>query len=147
MKVRFFAALTLALCLVGAYALAQDIDLTALSYDELVALRDQITIEITSRAEWKEVAVPQGVYEVGVDIPAEYWTLTCTDNPLAMVIITYGKKTNDSKTAIDITDWDYYTMLSNTNPSCSIDMSDGDFLSISGGSVVFTPYIRPSLGF
>lgn len=140
-------AVVLALALMVPVALAEGIDLSGLSFDELVALRDRVTVEITKRAEWKEVTVPAGAYEIGVDIPAGYWTITCTEGSGASV--EYGKALNEAKTEIANYDYDYIGYLSNFTgvASCSIDMKEGYFLVIDNGSVIFSPYIRPSLGF
>ncbi len=52
-----------------------DIDLSGMTYDELVALKDQINLAIWNSEEWQEVEVPQGVWEVGADIPAGKWEI------------------------------------------------------------------------
>ena len=58
-------------------ACAEEIDLTALNWEELLDLKAAITLEQLTRDEWEEVEVPQGVYKVGEDIPAGKWTITC----------------------------------------------------------------------
>ena len=45
-------------------------NLSEMSYDELLTLQKDITKEIMTRPEWKEVTVPAGHWKVGVDIPA-----------------------------------------------------------------------------
>lgn len=64
---RFLITL-LVVCMIIPVAAAED--LSSLSYDQLVELRDQISAEIVSRPEWKEVEVPLGQWVVGKDIPA-----------------------------------------------------------------------------
>ena len=60
---RFLSLLVALLLLFPAAALAQ-IDLSGLSYDELVALKDQINKAMWESKEWQEVTVaPRGVYE------------------------------------------------------------------------------------
>lgn len=122
---------------------SENIDISSMTFDELISLRDKITKEITSRPEWKDVTVPAGVYEIGTDIPAGHWTISYNGNILAMV--TYGKSLNASKTDID--DWDVLQMLNPENKSMSIELKAGYHIVIQGASVSFTPYIRPSLGF
>lgn len=58
----------LLVCMIIPMAAADD--LSSLTYDQLIALRDQINAEIVSRPEWKEVEVPLGQWKVGTDIPA-----------------------------------------------------------------------------
>ncbi len=58
---------------------ADGVDLSDMSFDELVALRDQIDMAIWSSAEWQEVEVPEGIYQVGKDIPAGHWSIRPID--------------------------------------------------------------------
>lgn len=74
------ACILLAVALMGCLVLpvcAEDIDLSSLSWEELLELKAAITMEQLTRDEWEEVEVPQGVYKVGEDIPAGKWTITC----------------------------------------------------------------------
>ena len=54
-----------------------DINLSGMSYEELVALKDQINLAIWKSGKWQEVEIPQGVWKVGEDIPAGKWTVKC----------------------------------------------------------------------
>lgn len=67
-----------ALVLISAAAVAE-VDLSGMSYEELVALKDQINLAIWNSEEWEEVEVPQGVWKVGEDIPEGKWTIRCAD--------------------------------------------------------------------
>ena len=60
--------------------LAEGIDLASLSFEELRILQTRISQEMTTRPEWKEVPVPPGLYQIGVDIPAGDWCITCDDS-------------------------------------------------------------------
>lgn len=73
------AALALALALLIPACFAEGIDLSALSFEELAALRNRIQLEMMARDEWQEVTVPAGLWEVGVDIPAGTWLVKCAD--------------------------------------------------------------------
>lgn len=157
-----FLVILLALTLLSTAALAE-IDLSGMTYDELVALKDQINLAIWNSQEWQEVTVPQGLWEVGKDIPAGHWTVRCADEGLEgfmkdMVQIEWGDKLNDSGrisiggrygaktiyhpkgssyTAADISE-------------CDFEWKDGDYVYIASSynRAVFTPYAgKPSLGF
>ena len=54
------------------------IDLSALSYAQLVDLQQRISAEIVTRPEWKEVTVPSGTWTVGKDIPAGEYSISAT---------------------------------------------------------------------
>ncbi len=63
MKRIIVLTLALLLCLVNTAVYSESIDLSSLSYNELVVLQSKIVKEITSRPEYKEVTVPLGVYK------------------------------------------------------------------------------------
>ena len=71
---RLFILILAALILAGSAA-ADSIDLSSMSYDELVALREQLNLAIWNCQEWQEVTVPEGTYIIGKDIPAGHWSI------------------------------------------------------------------------
>ena len=70
MKRTLCIILAFVLVLTLAPAAFADVDLSGMSFDELVALKDQINLALWNSADWQEVTVPQGVWQVGADIPA-----------------------------------------------------------------------------
>lgn len=64
---------------IPALAVSDGIDLSAMSFDELLALRQQVNMAIWQSDGWQAVEVPAGMYQVGVDIPAGKWTITAGD--------------------------------------------------------------------
>ena len=66
-----------------------DVDLSSISYNELIALQRSITAEIMSRPEWKEVKVPAGQWKVGEDIPAGTYCLKALESSVLIVIWRY----------------------------------------------------------
>lgn len=134
-------------------------DISHLSFNELVELRDQIDIAIWNSQEWQEVTVPAGIWTVGEDIPAGYWTVTPKD---AFASFWYGDKLNDAKTDVG-KGWDYNTGIAVTldgklksdgswkypdeRHSVSIDMKEGMYVKCNT-AMIFTPYSgKPDLGF
>lgn len=146
-------ALVLCLALIPA-ASAADIDLSGLSFDELVALRDRIDLAIWQSEEWQEVTVPHGVWLVGEDIPAGKWTITVCDG--GSLFLCVGRKLNASGTDVE-GDYHMWLLRSSSRRSfdpasdveaMTIDLHDGEYVTIDEGSVTFTPYAgKPSLGF
>ena len=55
---------------------AADVDLSGMSFEDLVSLRDRLNLAIWNSQEWQEVEVPIGAWKVGEDIPAGHWTIT-----------------------------------------------------------------------
>ena len=73
---RFLCTVTAAL-LLALPALAEPVDLSALSDDEVVALLQSVNDEIVSRGIAKTAKLPLGKYLVGRDLPAGRYIYTC----------------------------------------------------------------------
>ena len=72
-----FLCLVLAALLFALPAMAETIDLSKLSDDEIVALLDSVNAEIVSRGINKTASLPQGSYIGGKDLPAGRYIFTC----------------------------------------------------------------------
>lgn len=147
----YICALALALHPAGA-----QYDLGSMSYDDLVALKDQINLAMWNSEEWQEVTVPQGTWVVGEDIPEGHWNVkavdgTCTyiqicteidptgHDPIRESIVYYKGIYSPSYPAYmegsDVVSWDF-------------NVSTGQYIVISDGDAIFMPYSgKPSLGF
>ncbi len=133
-----------------------EVDLSGMSYDELVQLKDQVSLAIWESEEWQEVEVPAGVYTVGEDIPAGKWTIKAADG--ISVTIEWGDLLDDSGVALS---WDgkfmeYEYLRSENNKyyekgdktEITWDIKDGQYILVDDGIAVFMPYAgKPSLGF
>lgn len=73
---RLICCLLVCLLLVPA-ALADAIDLSALSNDEIVTLLDKVNAEVASRGINKTAKLPQGSYIGGQDLPVGKYIFTC----------------------------------------------------------------------
>lgn len=146
----------LLLCLSAAgIAEAPSIDLSALSFDQLVALREQLNLAIWNSQEWQEVTVPAGVYQIGVDIPAGHWSIRTASAPDFLTVFYFEKLDDDGITpsvyggfyTVDIGS-PGYNLLPYTLPDIiDYDMQAGWYFKTTK-SVVFSPYIgKPDLGF
>lgn len=157
-----FSLLVLVICLVlsfCSYAVAENtFDLSDMSYEELVALKDQINLAMWNCQEWQEVEVPQGVWEVGKDIPVGHWTVKCAGS--SYTHITLGTALDESGHDIDPWNSSFYhgDMIFNPNgyafdpssdkTSIDFDLKMGTFVIINNASAIFTPYSgKPNLGF
>lgn len=150
-------ALLLVLVFFIPVAFAECISLDGMSFAELVALKDRINLAIWQSDEWQEVTVPQGVWKVGVDIPAGHWTIK-TDASYAS--ITLCSVLDETGKNADIWNSDFYELESITSPNSwmydatsdrtevDYELKSGTYVIIDGGNVIFTPYAgKPSLGF
>lgn len=129
MKKKFLSVI-LMLCLLPVIALAE-VDLSAMSVDQLIALNKAVVMELMSRKDFKEVAVPAGEYKVGEDIPAGAYTVKAK---LLSVLTTHEKNGEYG---------DMYT-LNSDKPIGKLTLEEGESVQITG-SVIFTPYA--GLGF
>lgn len=149
--------LSLAICAIMMMAISitgfADFDLSGMSYDELVALKDQINLAIWNSNEWQEVEVPQGVWKVGEDIPAGKWEIKALPN--ADTYVKYGTEVKNGGTDVSsrsherIKDAGYRNYDANSDvTSWVIEVKDGDYLQIDNGPAVFMPYSgKQTLGF
>lgn len=133
-------------------------DLSGLSFDELVQLKEQINLVLWNSQEWQEVRVPKGIYEIGVDIPEGYWTLTAHSRDSESYI--YCDQLDETKATFgpDCDIWENYWVNSarelnkdwkdpNALHELSLDMKAGRFIIIPC-ETTFTPYTgKPDLGF
>lgn len=71
-------------CLLFSCAAADGVDLSAMSFDDLVSLRNAVTAELMARPEWQRVQVPAGRWIIGEDIPAGYYAISAPSD-LAIV--------------------------------------------------------------
>ena len=153
---RFLSVFLLLSLLIGSAA-AGPVDLSGLSFDELVQLRDQLNLAIWNSQEWQEVEVPAGVWEVGKDIPAGHWTITIVDNTTGNVCYTdrldeFGKGPGsgwlgiiENLNSYRKKDGSYYYPAEPR--SLDLEMKAGMFL-INSAPMIFTPYAgKPDLGF
>lgn len=137
-------------------ATSDEIDLSGMSFDELVALKDKINLAIWNSEEWQEVDVPIGVWVVGEDIPAGKWTLTCKNGYLSS--ITWGMGLTETKEDIDSSAGKHgYQAFYNPNDKngkekepfeYTLEAEDGMFVIIEHATATFSPFSgKPDLGF
>lgn len=151
-------ALFLVLVLFVPVAFAEGISLDGMSFDELVALKDRINLAIWQSDEWQEVTVPQGVWKVGVDIPAGHWTVKCASG-WRSTWLRWGQYLKDNgediaakglygdRRYIYNPDHKYYE-IDDGITEYSFEVQNGQYIVIEEGSAVFMPYAgKPSLGF
>lgn len=130
-----------------------DVDLSGMSYDELVALKDKINRAIWDSEEWQEVEVPQGVWAVGEDIPAGKWTIKAI--PGGNAYIKVGDTVKDGGTdvkanyTVDIYDPGHRGYKEGTSlTESTVDLVAGQYVSINYANAIFMPYAgKPTLGF
>lgn len=150
-------ALVLAMLLLYGSAFAE-IDLSGLTYDELVALKDRINLAMWESEEWQEVTVPIGVWKVGEDIPDGHWTIKAAPGQYySWGSVKYGSKLDETgKTVLyDINGFYYAEQVKVEGSEAAVALTEldldakaGAYIVIEFCDMVFTPYAgKPSLGF
>lgn len=135
---------------------AASFDLSGMSLEELVSLKEKVTLAIWNSKDWQEVKVPAGMYQIGRDIPAGYWTIKPVEGDTAEVC--WGTAVDDSGASIDAWNSDFYNFQQITSPSDSYakynnvesvswQLREDDYLTISSSSVIFSPFAGHDLGF
>lgn len=115
-----------------------EVDLTGMSLQELIELRQQIDLLLFGSDEYKSVPVPQGTYTVGVDIPAGSYTLT-SDAEWGASVECYSALPKSYDTRV----YDYRVDADNT--VAKITLEEGWTIVIENGTVTFSTYA--GLGF
>lgn len=146
-----FVGLVLALILICSFAVAE-VDLTGMTFDELVELRQKVDAAIFASDGWQEVSVPAGIYKIGEDIPAGKWVVTPAKGSTAFIDL--GKSIDDN--GMEIADGFYNETITSESDSyaaynnvreVTLDLQDGTYIEIDNSNVIFTPFNGHNLGF
>ena len=151
---RLFAFFLL-LTILTSSAAADPIDLSGMSFDELVQLRDRLNIAIWNSQEWQEVTVPAGVWIIGQDIPAGHWSIRVAGD-CDVILVSYFDKLDDAGLSVGSGAYLFHQTIATPGLSgfgevnaetVDIDMQDDWFFKCDG-AVIFTPYAgKPDLVF
>ncbi len=150
-------SLILAALILMPSALAE-VDLTGMSYEDLLKLREQVSLEIWTRAETKAVTVPVGVWEIGKDIPVGHWSITAeAGHRYDWARIDYCDLLDETGKWVSPDCRFHYSCIvkcadSESNISelttVDLDLKEGAFIIIEASPVVFTVFTgKPDLGF
>ena len=122
--------------------------LSGLSFDELIALREQLNLAIWNCQEWQEVTVPIGTWVVGVDIPAGHWSIRPANSSEYFYVSAFDRADEAGKGPKNCTfSWSqdicgrYYSNPFNEDVPFETDilLKEGWYFK-TNGVVVFTPY-------
>lgn len=138
-----------------ASAAAAEVDLSGMSFDELVELAHQVDQAIWASDGWQEVTVPPGTWKVGEHIPVGKWTIKAPDKDA--VLVTYCQAI-DAAGGPSIMWPSAYTqqwIYSETHPSgadevhqITFDCAEGMYVVIQKGNAIFMPFTgKADLGF
>ena len=152
---RRFTCMLFVLVLLPVVSFADLPDISDLSYDELVQLRDQINLAMWNSEEWQEVTVPPGLWKIGEDIPAGHWTIRLGVNHGYETVWYFEQPdefgrpfatlTKNVHQSIATEDW--HAFDKEYIHETDFDMKEGWYF-YSETTTIFTPYSgKPNLGF
>lgn len=141
---RIFTMVLCMLILFSVSALGEGIDLSSLTLDELVALRESVNIEIDNRIGIIDSQIGTGQYVVGENLKAGKYEFVCTFVNV-MPSVSGGTGLNQSRLVV-LTNLDedgeklcdYYNIL--IDQQYKIDLEDGNVLLIRDANFIVTPY-------
>ena len=132
-------------------------DISGLSFDELVQLKEKLNLAIWNSKEWQEVVVPIGVWKIGENIPVGKWTISAaSENDSVGTFVEYCSKLEPSGLEASASGTVfYYQQLENKYSSegwyplsIDIDCQKDMYIIIKQGPALFTPFAgKPDLGF
>lgn len=147
--------LIVALVFIPSIVMADLPDISNLSYEELVALKDQINLAMWNSQEWQEVSVPFGTYKIGEDIPAGHWTISPGISHGYFYVWYFEEPNEFGRPVKPLTKYvnqalateDFHAFDEEYIHSVDFDMKEGWYF-YTEQTVIFTPYSgKPDLGF
>lgn len=127
----YFILIAILMSVVLSFSSAET-DLSGMSFDELIALQEQVNIALWNSDGWKEVTVPVGVYKVGEEIPAGKWTIKRSVDQYTYFRV--GEKFENGKVS-------RYAFTTDLESEANLTLVEGTYIEISYFPVVFTPYV------
>lgn len=134
---RKLLAISLAMSMLPAIASA-DFDLSAMAYDELLSLQQQVALEIDHRPEHECIALPMGLWEVGVDIPAGSYLIACDGDAFCQAIC--GTVVDASGNAMSYLDKGNVGEMLESGETWRVRLTDGMFVYVAYHSATLTPF-------
>ena len=118
---------------------AAEIDLSELSFEELLSLQERVNTALWNSSGWNEVSVPSGTYEVGKDIPEGSWIVSAKSDIVGFSIHNVYIKGVLDKTIKD------GILIPDMDTGLKVDLYKGQFVKIAG-ICIFKTY-TPSFSF
>lgn len=132
---RIAVSILFILLMIPVFSLA-DVDLTGMSYDELVSLSKKVGMTIMQSEDFDSVTVPMGLWEVGVDIPEGTWIITPAKR---MCMIVYGSTLDESGNDMNMFDrGNAYADLDDKSESWRVNAKNGNYFLVKYNDAVFT---------
>lgn len=129
-------AFVLILVLLFPVVACAEVDLSAMSYDELISLSKQVGLAIMEHEDFESVTVPKGLWKVGEDIPAGTWVITSASGNLAQVV--YGPTVDENGNSMNMFFGGNTYQDIEKDESWRLIAQEGNYIYIQINEVVFT---------
>ena len=147
-------ALVLVLVALTGTVYADTVDLSGMTFNQLLMLRIEIQLALLTNEELEMAIIPQGVWEVGKDIPAGHWSIEA-DAPVVMVEVCTALDAIGKSVDVYNTDFYYGEILKDKDSEqfnkktdvsiIDLELKDGFYVIIKGGRVIFKSYMGEPL--
>lgn len=134
---RKLLAVSIALSMFPALASAAP-DLSSMTYDELIDLQQQVSLEIAQRPENESIALPIGLWEVGADIPADTYLIACDGDAFCQAVC--GTVVDASGNSMSYLDKGNVGEMLEAGETWRVRLTDGMFVCIAYHSAMLTPF-------
>ena len=130
MKKLFCAVLSIVIVMLSVTSLAESIDLSTYSDDELCELLDRVQAELVNRGVGRSAELLHGKYYVGKDIPAGQYDVfyEYEEGEGFYLYVYYDEESNDIKYIETISDWGHE---SSGPRSLHVSLDEGNILTCS----------------
>lgn len=133
MKKHVFLLISVLVISCATLCYAANIDLSGMSFNELVELQSEVNKALWASDGWKKVEVPVGTYEVGSEIPAGKYTVSRYEDE-GFQYFRVGTKIEKGRLR-------GYTITSDLEHPLNVILEEGTFIEISDKPAIFTPYV------
>lgn len=130
---RKLLAVVLLVLLAVAPVCVAEIDLSGMSFDELIELQTQVNLALWETEEWQEVTVPLGKYIVGKDIPEGEWMVSSQEGHSAYINVYDDDTMKWSRAAIG--------EALDKGETIKLTLVNGNCVVIDISPIVFKPYV------
>ena len=123
-----------------------DSDLSSMTFEELLSLRQQVDAALWASEGWQAVEVPQGDYLIGTDIPIGKWTVQLADDDpqaFAEIKVFPNLKAFDDKPEYGFTRNEYLQ----PGQVLNLQLESENYIIISYCALTFAPYTGAALSF
>lgn len=117
---------------------SSEVDLSSMAYDDLLALQQQVSLEVAKRPENESIALTMGLWEVGVDFPSGTYLIACDGDAFCQAVC--GTVVDASGNAMSYLDKGNVGEMLEAGETWRVRLTDGMFVYIAYHAATLTPF-------